>query len=98
MLRLGFARIAPSSSALLRTRMPVQSTQLVLHQVRYNSSVRTPEEGKKALDEKATSQPDWNATVLSYEELKPKTLQPTPVSASVCGVCLFSCSWYRTST
>lgn len=35
------------------------------------------------LDQRADLQRDWDAKVITYEELKPKTLQPSPVSSLV---------------
>jgi hypothetical protein len=55
--------------------------------VRYNSTAprKTPEElaKKAALKERDAIQKDWDARILSYEELLPKTQNPTAVRMSV---------------
>ncbi|KAI0639193.1 Rhodanese-like protein [Trametes polyzona] len=76
MHRLAFARSAAVARSLTHVRAPVVSPRIVL-QARYEST-KTPDERKKALEARDKLQADWDAKVITYEELKPKTLQPSP--------------------
>ncbi|KZT74829.1 Rhodanese-like protein [Daedalea quercina L-15889] len=65
---MGFARSGPTLSArvVLPRLTPV---------VRYNSSKSLEKQQLEAQDDLRR---DWDARILSYEELKPKTQQPSP--------------------
>jgi len=41
--------------------------------------LKTTETGKKILEANNEIQRDWNATVIAYNDLKPKTQSPNPV-------------------
>ncbi|KAI0757219.1 Rhodanese-like protein [Daedaleopsis nitida] len=77
MLRLTLARSATLAQAAVHTRASIVSTRVALQQVRYESS-KVPDDKKKVLEAKNNLQRDWDAKVITYEELKPKTLQPSP--------------------
>ncbi|TFK88578.1 Rhodanese-like protein [Polyporus arcularius HHB13444] len=77
MLRLTFARTAAVARAASHARTSGITPRVALQQVRYESS-KTPEERKKLLEVRDDLQRDWDAKVITYEELKPKTLQPSP--------------------
>ncbi len=85
MLRLTFARTAAVARAASHARTSAITPRVVLQQVRYESS-KTPEERKKLLEVRDDLQRDWDAKVITYEELKPKTLQPSPVSLQVLSI------------
>jgi len=65
---------------------PIVSRSIVLHSIRYNST-QTPKPPltaeqqikKDALKRQDDMQRDWDARVLTYAELVPKTENPTPV-------------------
>lgn len=82
MLRLTLARSAALARIASHARVSIVAPRVALQQIRYESS-KTPEERKKMLDQRADLQRDWDAKVITYEELKPKTLQPSPVSSLV---------------
>ena len=75
MLRLAFTRSIVRAAGPARTYMI--SSRLAVQPVRYQSS--------SSGDRKATFEAlndlrrDWDAKVITYEELKPKTSQPSPV-------------------
>ena len=69
---MGLARSTPALSA--RVVLPRLSPI-----VRYKSSKISPIE-KQQLEAQDDLRRDWDARILSYEELKPKTQQPSPVS------------------
>ncbi len=51
-----------------------------LHQLPIRlGSTEAPDPRRAALEAKDNLQRDWDAKVLSYDELKPKTQQPSPV-------------------
>ncbi|KAI0724343.1 Rhodanese-like protein [Cerioporus squamosus] len=77
MLRLSFARSVAIARTASHARVSVLTPRVALQQVRYESS-KTPEERKKMLEARDELQRDWDAKVITYEELKPKTLQPSP--------------------
>ncbi|TFY69061.1 hypothetical protein EVJ58_g634 [Rhodofomes roseus] len=66
---MGLARSSPALSA--RVALPRLAAV-----VRYNSS--QPKFDKKELEAQDDLRRDWDARILSYEELKPKTQQPSP--------------------
>ncbi|RXW24737.1 hypothetical protein EST38_g1122 [Candolleomyces aberdarensis] len=72
------ARTTPQRAA----RIAVSYRPTVPVFVRYNSTAppKTPEElaKKAALKERDAIQRDWDAKIISYEELLPKTQSPTP--------------------
>jgi hypothetical protein len=78
MYRFAIARLpGPTSRSIVRTAV-------VAHRppVRFNSSglkPQTPSEKKAALERLDDLRRDWDARILTYEELKPKTQNPTPV-------------------
>jgi thiosulfate:glutathione sulfurtransferase len=49
------------------------------HFIRYQSN-KVDDDRKKTLEHVNDMMRDWDARVLTYEELKPKTLNPSPVS------------------
>ena len=81
--------------ACRRAFVPAVSTARVSHAhviapafvrgVRFNSSEASSKPSLKQQIHDAGNKlsGDWNATVLSYEELKPKTEQPSPVSSNL---------------
>ena len=69
---MGLARPTPALSA----RVVLPRLSLL---VRYNSS-KPPLTEKQQLEAQDDLRRDWDARILSYEELKPKTQQPSPVS------------------
>jgi len=77
MLRVAFRRV-PAAVGYGLAR-PAARTTLSLPRLanvaRYESTI-SPER-KKALDEQKKLRQDWDARVLTYEELKPKTQQPS---------------------
>ena len=87
MHRVAFSRISVvARSAALRPLPMLRARQPALWQaIRFetNQSGLTPEEedAKQAgLALKQELQKDWDARVITYEELKPRTQQPQPVS------------------
>ena len=56
----------------------VVSSPLLQLPTRFEST-QAPDPRRAALEAKDDLQRDWDAKVLSYEELKPKTQQPSPV-------------------
>ncbi|KAL7285685.1 hypothetical protein ACG7TL_000790 [Trametes sanguinea] len=77
MLRLALARSATAArAAVIHVKPGYVSSRLAL-QVRYESSL-SPEERKQRQQARADQQRDWDAKEITYEELKPKTLQPSP--------------------
>ena len=76
MLRLAFTRSATVARTATCARATV-SPRLV-QQLRHEST-KPSEERKEALESRNNIQRDWAAPVITYEELKPKTLQPSPV-------------------
>lgn len=79
MLRSVLVRSAtlPRSAACARIR--IVSSRVALQLVRYESS-KVPDEKKKQLEAQNVLLRDWDAKIITYDELKPKTLQPSPVS------------------
>ncbi|KAI0670112.1 Rhodanese-like protein [Trametes maxima] len=75
MFRLAFARSAIVARSAACTRASVISPRIAL-QVRHESSDAS-DGRKKALEARDHLQRDWDAKVITYEELKPKTLQPS---------------------
>ncbi|KAI0662618.1 Rhodanese-like protein [Cubamyces menziesii] len=75
MLRLAFTRSATVARTATCARATV-SPRLV-QQLRHEST-KPSEERKEALESRNNIQRDWAAPVITYEELKPKTLQPSP--------------------
>ncbi|KZT06752.1 Rhodanese-like protein [Laetiporus sulphureus 93-53] len=63
-----------SRSILFTARVPLPR---LAHIARYESTKPTPKL-KEALEAQDNLRRDWDAKILSYEELKPKTLQPSP--------------------
>lgn len=69
---MGLARSTPALSA--RAVLPRLSPL-----VRYHASKPRPTE-RELLDAQDNLRRDWDARSISYEDLKPKTQQPSPVS------------------
>ncbi|KAI0762776.1 Rhodanese-like protein [Fomes fomentarius] len=77
MLRSVLARSATLSRSAACARIPIVSSRVALQLVRYESS-KVPDEKKKQLEAQNDLLRDWDAKIITYEELKPKTLQPSP--------------------
>lgn len=80
MLRLAFARSVAVARAVPHVRPPVASVRLAVQQIRHESS-KVSDERRQALKARDDLQRDWDASVITFEQLKPKTLQPSPVSS-----------------
>ncbi|KAI8995320.1 Rhodanese-like protein [Trametes punicea] len=76
MLRLAVARNAIATRAAIRASPCGAAPRLALQLRR--GFTKVSEERKKALEARDNLQRDWDARVITYEELKPKTLQPSP--------------------
>ncbi|KAI0651641.1 Rhodanese-like protein [Trametes meyenii] len=75
MLRLAFAKRAIVTRSATSSRASIISPRFAL-QVRRESG-QAGGGGKEALRARDHLQRDWDAKVITYEELKPKTLQPS---------------------
>ncbi|KAI9057183.1 Rhodanese-like protein [Trametes sanguinea] len=77
MLRLALARSATAARAATTHIKPGYVSSRLALQIRCESSMSREERQQKyqALNDQ---QRDWDAKEISYEELKPKTLQPSP--------------------
>lgn len=73
-LAVSLARAGPAPSFRATLPRPVAA-------VRYKTTVSP--DVKKQIQEQDELRRDWDAKILSYEELKPKTQQPSPVSCYV---------------
>ncbi|KAI0374382.1 Rhodanese-like protein [Pilatotrama ljubarskyi] len=76
MLRLALSRSANAARCAAYARTSVLSPRVTLHA--RHESTKTTDERKKVLEARDDLQRDWDAKVITYEELKPKTLQPSP--------------------
>ncbi|KAI0768496.1 Rhodanese-like protein [Trametes elegans] len=76
MLRLAFARTNTVALNVAHVRTTLVSPRVILH-FRHEST-KAPEERVKLHEARNDLQRDWDAKVITYEELKPKTLQPSP--------------------
>ena len=78
MLRLAFARSASLARTTGVARLALGHPRFALKHVRYESSTASPEQKDMG---KATNEPKLGreARIIAYEELKPKTSQPSPV-------------------
>ncbi len=78
MYRIAIARLPGAASrSIVRTAVVANRPP-----VRFNSSgfkPQTPSEKKATLERLDDLRRDWDARILTYEELKPKTQNPTPV-------------------
>lgn len=79
MLRLALSRSVHVARATALPRPALISSRTALQHVRFESS-KVSDERKKVLEAQNDLQRDWDAKVITYEELKPKTVQPSPVS------------------
>lgn len=93
MLRRTILR-GPATVQALRSAKPAHYMGYALVQSRYNSS-KTPKP-TKAQEAKLT--PDWDAPKLTYEQVKPRTEQPSPVrsEALMAFLALFNIDRFRT--
>ncbi|KAI0361852.1 Rhodanese-like protein [Trametes cingulata] len=76
MLRLALTRSATTARSAVCARTAAVSPRFAL-QLRHEST-KTTDERRKVLEARDDLQRDWDAKVITYEELKPKTLQPSP--------------------
>lgn len=79
MLRLAFSRSVAVPRVASRARALPFSARIVQQQIRCQS-IESPGEGKNSSNGVETLRRDWDAPIITYEELKPKTTQPSPVS------------------
>ncbi|KAI0735396.1 Rhodanese-like protein [Earliella scabrosa] len=77
MLRLALSRSVHVARATALPRPALISSRTALQHVRFESS-KVSDERKKVLEAQNDLQRDWDAKVITYEELKPKTVQPSP--------------------
>ncbi|CDO72433.1 hypothetical protein BN946_scf184977.g133 [Trametes cinnabarina] len=77
MFRLAFSRSATAARAAATYIRPTSLSPRVSLQLRHEST-QASDERKKALEARDDLQRDWDAKEITYEELKPKTLQPSP--------------------
>ncbi|KAH9853191.1 Rhodanese-like protein [Lenzites betulinus] len=76
MHRLAFARTAVAARIVANARAPTISPRIAF-QLRHGST-KPSDERKQVLEARDDLQRDWDAKVITYEELKPKTEQPSP--------------------
>ncbi|KAI0824133.1 Rhodanese-like protein [Trametes gibbosa] len=76
MHRLAFARTTAAARIVANARAPTISPRIAF-QLRHGST-KPSDERKQALEARDDLQRDWDAKVITYEELKPKTQQPSP--------------------
>ncbi|KAL1952175.1 hypothetical protein VTO73DRAFT_1324 [Trametes versicolor] len=76
MFRLALARSAGTARTVSHVRAPVVSPRIALG-LRHEST-KVSDERKKVLQARDALQGDWDAKEITYEELKPKTQQPSP--------------------
>lgn len=77
MFRLALARSAGVARTVSHVGAPVVSPRIALG-LRHEST-KISDERKKVLEARHAVQGDWDAKEITYEELKPKTQQPSPV-------------------
>lgn len=77
MHRLAFVRTAVAARIVANARAPTISPRIAF-QLRHGST-KPSDERKQVLEARDDLQRDWDAKVITYEELKPKTEQPSPV-------------------
>ncbi|KAM5538232.1 hypothetical protein V8D89_008119 [Ganoderma adspersum] len=77
MLRLAFSRSVAVARVASHVRAPTFSARIVQQQIRCQST-ESPGDGKKASNGVEALRRDWDAPIITYEELKPKTTQPSP--------------------
>ncbi len=95
MFRLALSRSAGIARAVSHVRAPVVSPRIALG-LRHESTIS--DERKKVLEARDKLQGDWDAKEITYEELKPKTQQPSAVRFPVhLDYTTFSLWSYRTS-
>ncbi|EJF66513.1 Rhodanese-like protein [Dichomitus squalens] len=75
MLRAALTRSAVRVAS--HVRPPTPSTRIALQHIRCESS-NASDERRKRLEAADNLRRDWDAKVITYEELKPKTTQPSP--------------------
>lgn len=63
-----------------------------------SESTNAQDARKAALEVKDSLQKDWDAKVLTYEELKPRTLQPSPVCVMLLSCAKVDVSLFRMHT
>ncbi|KAJ3552431.1 hypothetical protein NM688_g4155 [Phlebia brevispora] len=75
MFRVALLRVATRSS--LRPSVSLRATRPAMRYIR-SEAPNIPEDRRKFLEERDDLQRDWDAKEITYEQLKPRTLQPTP--------------------
>lgn len=97
MFRLALARSAGAARTVSHVRAPAVSPRIALG-LRHEST-KVSDERKKVLQARDALQGDWDAKEITYEELKPKTQQPSPVRLPMRSEhAAFSSQAFRTST
>ncbi|PIL29579.1 hypothetical protein GSI_08215 [Ganoderma sinense ZZ0214-1] len=77
MLRLAFSRSVAVARVASLVRAPAFSARLVQQQTRRYSTESPGDGGRKSSGDVEALRRDWDAPVITYEELKPKTTQPS---------------------
>ncbi|KAI1797681.1 Rhodanese-like protein [Ganoderma leucocontextum] len=77
MLRLALSRSAAVAHVASHVRAPAFSARVTQQQIR-SQSTESPEDRRKPSGGVEALRRDWDAKVITYEELKPKTIQPSP--------------------
>ena len=80
MLRVAFSRSVVAARLATSARSPAPLSRIALQHIRWESST-APDQRKQQLEAADELRRDWDAKVITYEELKPKTTQPSPVRA-----------------
>lgn len=73
-------------SASIRLGASTRSPAVIRHARLQSTSSIPPNQGSESGRPSATYVEDWNAKVVTYEEVKPRTEQPTPVRICSFGV------------
>lgn len=80
MLRLAFARSAGVTRVASHISPSAFSARIAEKQFRCQSTGSRDSRSKKPSDDVEALRKDWDAQIITYEELKPKTTQPSAVS------------------
>ena len=76
MFRVALTRVA--ARAAVRSTISLRAARPVVGYVRFEST-KAQDIRRQMLEARDDLQRDWDAPTISYEELKPRTLQPTEV-------------------